>query len=144
VIFWCNHCPYVIKNEERVIALGREFMPRDVAFYLISVNDTTKYPMDDFPSMQRRSREKSYPFPYLFDESQVSAVQFGAKTTPHVFLFDAGYRLVYRGAVDDNTDYFADVRHHYLRDALASLLAGKPDSITTPATQPIGCSIKWK
>lgn len=144
VIFSCNHCPYVIKWEDRMIALGKEFIPQGVDFYLISVNDAVKYPQDSFPEMKRRAEMKGYPFPYLYDESQESARDYGAKVTPHVFLFDGDLTLRYRGLIDDNPDHPGEVKRHYLREALGLILQGLADRIEPTSTNPRGCSIKWK
>ncbi len=142
VIFWCNHCPYVRAWEERVIALQRDYAARGVRFLLINSNDPAKYPEDSFEKMQERAREKGYPFPYLFDESQAVARGYGATRTPEVFLFDGDQELVYHGAPDDNYDEPAAVQHQYFRDALEAVLAGRAP---TPAeTAARGCTIKWR
>jgi len=144
VIFSCNHCPTVIKYEERMMALGREFAGRGAPFVLISANDVVKYPADSFDNMKRRAADKSYPFPYLYDEPQSVARAYGAQVTPHIFLFDAEMKLVYRGALDDNADNPAAVKRHYLREALEAVSAASPDRIANPKTRPVGCSVKWK
>jgi peroxiredoxin len=144
VIFSCNHCPMVIKYEERMIELGKAYQPKEIAFFLISVNDVVKYPMDNFTEMKKRAIAKGYPFPYLFDESQASAHEYGAQTTPHVFLFNSEMKLCYRGAVDDNPDKLPRETIHYLKDAIECLMAGNPEEILNAVTQPVGCSIKWK
>ncbi|MDR7520392.1 MAG: thioredoxin family protein [Armatimonadota bacterium] len=142
VIFWCNHCPYVKAWEDRVIALQREYAGRGVQFLLVNSNDPVKYPEDSLEAMQARAREKAYPFPYLFDESQEIARRFGATRTPEVFLFDRDRILRYHGAPDDNYEDPAAVTAPYLRDAIDALLAGREPAVT--ATPPRGCTIKWK
>ncbi len=142
VIFWCNHCPYVLAWEDRVIQLQREYAGRGVRFVLISSNDPEKYPEDSFPRMQERARLKAYPFPYLFDESQEVARRYGATRTPEVFLFDAARTLRYHGAPDDNFEDPQAVRQHYLRDAIEAVLAGRTPPVAQ--TPPRGCTIKWR
>jgi peroxiredoxin len=142
VIFWCNHCPYVKAWEDRIIALQRAYADRGVQFVLINSNDPIAYPDDSFEAMQRRAREKQYPFPYLVDETQEVARRYGATRTPEVFLFDRNRELRYHGAPDDNVEDPAAVRAHYLRDAIDALLAGRdPEPTETP---PRGCTIKWR
>ncbi|HEV8340182.1 MAG TPA: thioredoxin family protein [bacterium] len=142
VIFWCNHCPYVRAWEDRVIALQREYAERGVHFVLINSNDPAKYPEDSFDKMTLRAREKGYPFPYLFDESQTVARGYGATRTPEIFLFDRDRELAYHGAPDDNYDDPAAVAHRYFRDALEAVVAGRtPAPAETPAR---GCTIKWR
>lgn len=142
VIFWCNHCPYVRAWEERVVALQREYMDRGVRFLLINSNDPAKYPDDSFEQMQIRARDKQYPFPYLFDESQVVARQYGATRTPEIFLFGGDRTLAYHGAADDSVDDPAAVRQRYFRDALEAVLAGKAPGVAE--IPPRGCTIKWR
>ena len=142
VIFWCNHCPYVLAWEDRVIALGKTYLKKGVAFALINANDPKKYPEDSFPEMERRARTKGYPFPYLHDEDQSIARAYGAARTPEVFLFDSLNRLQYHGRIDDNYEDPGGVRLHDFREALEAVLTGTlPPVAHTP---PVGCSIKWK
>jgi peroxiredoxin len=142
VIFWCNHCPYVRAWEDRVIALQREYADRGAQFLLVSSNDPQKYPDDSFDEMQKRAREKGYPFPYLFDETQEVARQYGAERTPEIFLFDETGALRYHGAPDDDYENPSAVKQRYFRDALEAVLAGTPPA--TSETPPKGCTIKWR
>ena len=143
VIFSCNHCPWVIKYEERLIALGKEYSDKGVGIVIISSNDVAKYPQDGPAAMMKRAAEKGYPFPYLFDQSQDVAHAYGAQVTPHVFLFDGDLILRYRGGIDDNAEMEARPTRHYLKDAIDSIFSGNNEiSITT--TRAVGCGIKWK
>lgn len=142
VIFHCNHCPYAQAWEGRLIQAQRDYAARGAQFVLINANDPVKYPADSFEQMQQRAREKQYPFPYLFDDTQEVARQYGATRTPEIFLFDAQRVLRYHGAPDDNYEDPRAVRQPYLRDAIEALLAGKTPPVTE--TKPVGCSIKWK
>lgn len=144
VIFSCNHCPYVIKQEDRMIALGREYMAKDVGLVLISANDIVNYPQDSPANMKKRAEQKGYPFPYLYNEAQDVARAYGAQVTPHVYLFDGDMILRYRGAIDVDMDNPSDSRGALLRDALDAVLAGNPEKIADVRTRAIGCSIKWK
>jgi hypothetical protein len=142
VIFSCNHCPYVLGWEDRMIGLGRTYQPKGIPFVLINANDPKKYPEDGFEGMVRRAGSKGYPFPYLHDADQSTARSYGATRTPEVFLFDAGGALRYHGRIDDNVEDPGAVRSHDLRDAIEAVLAGRaPDRAETP---PVGCTIKWK
>lgn len=142
VMFWCNHCPYVIPNQDRVIAMQEEYGEHGVSFAAICSNNAATHPADSFDNMKRRALEKSYNFPYLHDEAQDVARSFGAERTPEVFLFDAAGRLRYHGRIDDNHEDVERARSHDLRNAIAALLAGSsPDPVETGA---LGCTIKWK
>jgi peroxiredoxin len=142
VNFTCNHCPYAQAYEDRFMDLVRAFSPRGVAFVAISANDAAAYPADSFENMKSRHRARNFNFPYLYDESQAVARAYGAVCTPHLFVGDAGRKLVYEGRIDDNWKDPAAARHHDLRDALEALLDGK--AVPSPRTSPMGCSIKWK
>jgi hypothetical protein len=90
--------------------------------------------------MKARAEKKKYPFPYLFDETQQIAREFGALTTPEFFALDRERKVVYMGAMDDNGDAAA-VKQRYLEDAVEAALAGKkPD---TTETAPVGCRIRY-
>jgi peroxiredoxin len=144
VVFTCNHCPYAILNEDRLISVARDYAAKGVALAAINSNDAESYPEDSFPEMKKRAAEKKFPFVYLRDESQEAARAYGATHTPHLFVFDEDLRLAYTGAVDDDSSYKTrkKVEKPYLRDALDDLIAGRP--VRAPETHAIGCTIKWK
>lgn len=142
VIFTCNHCPYALAVEDRLIELARHFDEEGAQFVLINSNDTTAYPDDSFVQMKARHDEKNFPFPYCLDESQEVAKAFGALCTPHCFVFDAARMLKYKGRVDDNWKEPAKVTEHNLRDAIAAVLKGEEPPVHE--MNAIGCSIKWK
>ncbi|MCS7213007.1 MAG: thioredoxin family protein [Candidatus Calescibacterium sp.] len=141
VIFWCNHCPYVKAWEDRIIKIGNEFKEK-VQFVLINANDPNKYPDDSFEKMKERAKEKNYPFPYLFDESQNVPRKYNAQRTPEIFLFDQNWKLVYHGAPDDNYEDEKKVKKRYFVDAIQSILNNQKPEISE--THPVGCTIKWK
>jgi hypothetical protein len=86
-------------------------------------------------------REESWPFPYLHDESQTAAREWAAQVTPHVYALDGDLRIRYEGAPDaDHADQALNAE--WLREALDALLAGEVPQ--RDATDPVGCSIKWK
>ena len=142
VIFSCNHCPYVRAWEDRIIQIQADYATRGVQLVAINSNDATRYPEDSFSKMKERAREKKFNFPYLHDESQTVARDYGAERTPEVFLFDKTGTLRYHGVIDDNYDDPAKVKMKYFQDALDALLSGTVPP--TVETKPIGCSIKWK
>ncbi|MCS6895380.1 MAG: thioredoxin family protein [Bacteroidia bacterium] len=143
VVFTCGHCPYVQAIEDRMLALAREFIPRGISWVGIAANDPSLYPEEDSPeALCRRTREKDYPFPILYDETQAVARAFGAVCTPEFFLYDASHRLYYHGRLDDNWQNPHAVTRHELRDALEALLAGLP--APSPQYPAMGCSIKWR
>ena len=142
VIWSCNHCPYVVAYEDRMVQIQRDYLDQGVQFVAINSNDERRYPEDDFDHMVERARSRGLNFPYLRDESQTAAEAYGPSVTPEVFLFDAERKLVYHGRIDDNPDNAAAVQKHDLREALDALLVGK--AIPTAKTNAVGCSVKWK
>ena len=142
VIFSCNHCPYVLAYEDRMIALAKEFQSKGIPFVAINSNDEINYPQDSFENMKKRAELKAFPFPYLRDETQEVANAFEATHTPQIFLFNSNRKLNYQGCIDDNWRQPHKVKSQYLRDALENLIAEK--KIETPETPAIGCTIKWK
>ena len=136
----CNHCPYVIAWEERMVGIQADYADRGVRLVAVNSNDASRYPGDSLEQMTARAAERGFNFDYLCDPTQDVARALGSERTPEVFVFDKRRRLVYHGAIDDNRDETA-VDRRYLRDALDAALAGsQPAPAETP---PVGCSVKW-
>ncbi|MEL6149952.1 MAG: thioredoxin family protein [Chloroflexota bacterium] len=142
IIFTCNHCPYVLAWEGRLIAVQRDYADKGVQLIGIGSNDAAKYPADNFENMKQHAADKNFNFPYLRDETQEVATAYGAERTPEIFLFDKTGKLRYHGTIDDNYENPDAVSATYFRDALDAMLADS--SIETPQTAPVGCTIKWK
>ena len=138
VVFSCCHCPYVVAWEDRLNDAARDYGDQ-VGF--VAVNSNAGYLGDSLEDMARRSEEKGFVFPFLYDETQEVAAAYGAARTPEVFVFDAGHRLVYHGAPDSShTD--PDGAEPYLRPALDAALAGTAPEVRE--SPPVGCTIKWR
>lgn len=141
VIFTCNHCPYALAWEDRLLAVAGEYQHYGVEFFAINPNDAELKPADSFENMKLHVAEKCWPLPYLRDESQEVARAFGALTTPDVFVFDGENKLVYRGAPD--ADYEDPEQNaKWLRDALDAVVVGQTPK--RQQTESVGCSVKWK
>jgi peroxiredoxin len=137
----CNHCPYVLAWQGRMIAIQRDYAARGVRLVAVNSNDASRYEADSFEEMRSRAQRESFNFDYLHDEDQSLARALGAERTPEVFLFDRDRRLAYHGAIDDSRDETA-VTTHYLRDALDALLEGGEPQVVE--TTPVGCTVKWR
>ena len=146
VVFSCNHCPYVVGSEDRMIAFASRYAPRGVRMVAINSNETENHPTDSFEHMVERAREKNFPFAYVRDETQDVARAYGALRTPHYYAFakdGAGrWTLRYTGRMDDNPRTPGAETTHELADAVEDLLAGR--EVKVPLTNPIGCNVKWK
>ena len=142
LVFTCNHCPYSIAYEDRLIELDKTYKEQGYPMIAINPNDPAVVPEDGFDEMIARSEEKGFTFPYVFDEGQLVYPKFGAEKTPHVYVVqkvDEGMKLVYVGAIDDNRKP-DEVKETYLSNALDALIAGNDPS---PAvTKAFGCSVK--
>lgn len=141
-LFICNHCPYVLAVEDRILALVREFTPRGAQFVGICSNDAGSHPEDAPERLRERWERRQFGFPYLVDEAQDVARRFQAACTPDIFVYGRERRLVYRGRIDDHWQEAERVRRRDLAEALESILAGRsPDLDQSPS---MGCSIKWR
>jgi peroxiredoxin len=138
VIFTCNHCPYSVAYEDRIIALHDKY-GEDYPVIAINPNDPVSYPSDNFENMKIRAQEKGFTFDYLFDDGQHVFPKYGATKTPHVFLLDKELKVQYIGAIDNSTEE-ADVSKTYLADAIEALQRGETPKVTS--TKAIGCGIK--
>ncbi len=142
VVFTCNHCPFAVKYEDRVIELAKKYKSKGYVLLAINPNDPAAAPDDSYDLMKVRAKEKGFTFPYLFDEGQKIFPLFGATKTPHVFLLDKNLIVKYIGAIDDNVDDASAVKEKYLESAIAALEKGEEPAVRV--TKAIGCSIKVK
>ncbi len=143
VVFTCNHCPFAIAYEDRLIALANEFQPKGIKFVAISANDPRIKPEDGFEGMQKKAKEKNLPYPYLINEDGTVATAYGAARTPETFLLDKDGKVVYSGRIDDNTEV-KDVKVHDLQNAMTKLVEGKASEIDPKVTAAFGCTIKFR
>jgi peroxiredoxin len=145
VTFTCNHCPFAIKYEDRIIDLHNKYAAKGYPVVAINPNDKDRSPDDSFEKMIVRAKEKKFPFAYLYDESQEIAKAYGATRTPHIYILSKkgnDLTVEYIGAIDDNTDDPTAVQTKYVENALDNLLAGK--KADPGFTKAVGCTIKWK
>ena len=142
IFFTCNHCPYVIWSDEVTRRTAEKFIPQGVRFVAINSNSKNIYPEDDFSHMVARMKEKKFPWLYLHDEPQKVALAYGALRTPHFYVFDRSRKLIYTGRGVDSPRDTSRMTVNDLENALSEHLAGK--LVSKPATNPIGCNIKWE
>lgn len=129
VVFMCNHCPYVQKIWDDLVALEKR-MPDTVQFVGINANaGNSAYPEDSFEKMKEYAKARGQEFPYLADEAQTVAKAYDAQCTPDIFVYGKDRRLAYRGAFDG------------LESAVNALLKGEDAPVQQ--TYSMGCSIKW-
>jgi thioredoxin-related protein len=140
VIFSCNTCPYVLGWQDRYIPMGDWTLENNVGFVLVNSNEAQRNDVDALEKMREHAAKNKYNTFYVVDQNSELADAFGATRTPEVFLFDGNGTLVYKGAIDDNSEDAAAVEKPYLGLALQNLLT---EVVNDPsATKSIGCTIK--
>lgn len=143
--FTCNHCPYSVLYEDRLIALHDKYAPKGYPVIAINPNDAVKQPEDSYEKMQKRAKEKGFPFAYLQDETQEFARLYGVTNTPHMYVIrkeGGDFKVKYIGAIDNNSKDASKADKKYIEEAVDALLSGK--EIANTRTKAIGCTIKWK
>ncbi|XP_030465338.1 uncharacterized protein LOC115684647 isoform X3 [Syzygium oleosum] len=146
VMFTCNHCPFVKHLKKDIVKLTNFYMKKGLAAVAISSNSVMTHPQDGPEFMAEEAKAFNYPFPYLYDESQDVARDFGAVCTPEFYLFKKGgrrpFELVYHGQFDDSRpSNNVPVTGRDLSLAIDCVLSGQPVSSTQKPS--VGCSIKW-
>jgi peroxiredoxin len=137
LVFTCNSCACSEEYEDRIIAFADRYKEK-VALVAINVNTI---PEDRLEAMTKKAAKKKFPFPYLYDESQAIARDYGATYTPEFFVLDRARKVAYMGAMDDKTKADA-VTERYLERAVEAVLKG--DKPSTGETITHGCLIRYK
>ena len=142
IMFICNHCPFVIHVIDEIIKISNQYT-NEIDFVAISSNDVVNYPDDSPELMKKLAIDKSFNFPYLYDENQDVAKAYGAACTPDFFLYNDEKKLIYRGQLDDSRPgNEKSVDGKDLRNALDCLIKNVKNNF--PQKPSIGCNIKWK
>jgi peroxiredoxin len=142
VMFICNHCPYVKSIRERIVRDVRELQQYGINTIAIMSNDPAEFAEDSFDNMKKVAAEFSFSFPYVWDETQQIAKDYGAVCTPDFFGFNATLELQYRGRFDASRKETVVGASRDLFEAMVQVAntgQGPRDQIAS-----MGCSIKWK
>lgn len=143
IMFICNHCPFVVHIQKKLVEIADIYQKKGTRFIAISSNDVTEYPEDSPEKMREVAQSLHFPFPYLYDETQTIAKAYQAACTPDFYVFDQNLQCIYRGRFDDSRPgKDIPVTGKDLTDALDAFLNNTP----APEEQhpSIGCNIKWK
>jgi peroxiredoxin len=148
VLEWVNPgCPYVVKHygSGNLPATQKSAAAKGVVW--LAINSTAESHRDYRKPGELAAWMKQHqavPTATLMDADGKIGRAYGARTTPHMYVIDPAGKLVYAGAIDSkpsaNPADIATATNH-VNAALAETLAGKP--VTTAATQPYGCSVKY-
>jgi hypothetical protein len=142
VMFSCNTCPYVEKNQARTRAIGSLAQEKGIGFIVLNSNEGSRDQDDSYKDMQQYARAQQYAWPYTIDSKNELADAFGASRTPECYLFDSDGKLVYQGAIDDNPADQSKIKRKHLELAINEMLEGK--DVTVKKSRSVGCSIKRK
>lgn len=140
VMFSCNTCPWVIRNQSRTNEISSYALSKDIGVILLNSNEAQRNDEDSFEQMKQYAQKQGYQWYYAVDANSVLANEFGANRTPECFLFNAAGKLVYHGAIDDNPGKAEAVTRKHLKEAIEEMLAGK--EISVKESRSMGCAIK--
>jgi len=142
VLFICNHCPFVIHINTKLVEVANKYQSQGVRFIAISSNDVETHPQDGPDHMSLHAKKEGYSFPYLYDETQEAAKAYGAECTPDLFVFDGDLKCTYRGRFDKTRPGSGAATGEDLSCALDAMLAKK--EVSEFQSPSMGCNIKWK
>tara|TARA_Y100001958_G_scaffold135743_1_gene107122 strand:- start:154 stop:708 length:555 start_codon:yes stop_codon:yes gene_type:complete len=142
IMFICNHCPYVKAIIKNLINDCNELRSIGINAAAICSNDVKNYPEDSFEKMIEFAKENKFEFPYLHDETQKVAQNYGAVCTPDFFGYNNNLELQYRGRMRELKDLKP------VNNGESDLLLALKQIATTgsgPKNQipSMGCNIKW-
>ena len=142
IMFICNHCPYVKAVIEEMVEDCKKLETNGIKSVAICSNDVNNYPEDSFENMIKFSKDHNFSFPYLIDETQDIAKNFGAVCTPDFFGYNKNLELQYRGRIRELKDLkpvaSGDSDLYKAMKQIAETSKGPSNQIPS-----MGCNIKW-
>jgi len=143
IMFICNHCPYVKAISKEIGETAAELKKYQINVVAIMSNDTLNYPDDSFDNMKIFAKQNNFMFPYLIDESQEVAKNFGAVCTPDFFGYNFKNELQYRGRLKQLKDLKPAInsKNELLEAMIEVSKSGRGPKEQFPS---MGCNIKWK
>ncbi|MBD62996.1 MAG: thioredoxin family protein [Gammaproteobacteria bacterium] len=151
ILEWTNHeCPYVAKHYSENNMQAVQKMAQDEGIIWLSIVSSTPGDQGHINSVTANELTQSrnaYPSHVLLDESGEIGMQYGAKTTPHMYMIDSDGILRYKGAIDDvgrGMKFFSAS----LKDAMNYVALQIDDlknanQLDISSTVPYGCSVKY-
>lgn len=140
VMFSCNTCPYVIKNQSRTNEIAKYALDKEIGVVILNSNEAYRDDKDSYEAMKQYAADQGYAWYYLVDKNHTMADAFGANRTPECFLFDNNGKLAYHGAIDDNPSDAGSVGRKHLKEAINESVTGR--EITVKQSKSVGCTIK--
>ena len=139
LVFTCASCPTAVDYEDRINDLAKRLGgdKGPIAVVAVCVNRVKRDTLED---LTERAKQREFAFDYLHDESQKIAKDHGAIFTPEFYVFNKDRKLIYMGAMDDQTDA-AKVQKKFVEEAItAGLKGGRPEVTETIAR---GCRVRY-
>lgn len=140
VMFSCNTCPYVVKNQTRTVAISKFAEKAGFGVIILNSNEAYRGADDSYEAMKAYAKDQKYEWKYVVDKDHKIADIFGANRTPECFLFDKNLTLVYHGAIDDNPGDEQSAKVAHLKNAIEAVAKG--NEVSVKETRSVGCSIK--
>ncbi|MEO6327499.1 MAG: thioredoxin family protein [Ginsengibacter sp.] len=142
VMFTCNTCPFVIKNQQRTNAICKYALHNNIGVILINSNEGERDNDDSFSAMKAYAKKQGYQWNYVVDADNKIADAFGANRTPECYLFNSELKLSYHGAIDDSPGDERNISRQHLKEAINQQINGK--DIAVKESRSVGCGIKRK
>jgi AhpC/TSA family len=142
VVFSCNTCPWVIKNQKVADEAYNYALSKNIGVLVLNSNESERGTNDSKARMKEYAKQQNYHWPYLIDENSLMANAFAAKVTPECYLFNKEMKLVYHGAITDNPKTPSESTRAHLKVAIDEVVDGKTVSMVT--SKAMGCGIKRK
>ena len=142
IMFICNHCPYVKAVIEDIVHDSKELEIDGVKTVAICSNDVKNYPEDSFDNMIKFSKKNKFNFPYLYDETQQVAKNYGAVCTPDFFGYNEDLKLQYRGRIRELKN-LKPVINGDSDLKIAMTMIAKTQKGPIKQIPSMGCNIKW-
>ena len=142
IMFICNHCPYVKAVIKDIVQDVKFLESLGIKSTAIMSNDVKNYPEDSFKNMISFSKLHNFSFPYVIDDTQKVAKEYGAVCTPDFFGYNKNLELQYRGRIRELKDLKPITKGDSDLKVAMKLVAttGKGPDKQVPS---MGCSIKW-
>lgn len=141
ILFTSNTCPFDAYYTERIRTLIDTHHDK-IQFILIN---SCQEPDESIEKMKAAITNRNFHAPYLADKDQAVMNQLGAKKSPTAFLLSGGagkFKVIYRGAIDDNPQSAAAVTTNFLENAINKMLTGQKQEVAD--SRVAGCTIRRK
>jgi len=148
VLEWHNHdCPFTKKHYEsgNMQSLQKTWTGKGVVWLtVISSAPGQEGYMTAAEENSYMKKVNAVPTATILDPTGVIGREYGAKTTPDMFVINPEGKLIYAGAIDDHASTDPEdikTSKNYVSEALTQAMAGK--EVATAVTRPYGCSVKY-